>query len=72
MLSDDLLVIKMPFILFFTLGLEITKMKPLNLLIVVPVIFIRSGKGRRKKGGQFLVGWGQLGWVSRMPNFWPL
>ena len=54
MLSDNLLVVKITlYSLLYILGLEITKLKPLNLPIVVPVIFIRSGRGRRKKGGQF-------------------
>lgn len=59
MLSDNLLVVKITlYSLLYILGLEITKMKPLNLLIVVSVIFIRSGKGRRKKGGPFWWGGG--------------
>ena len=59
MLSDNLLVVKITiYSLLYILGLEITKMKTLNLLIVVPVIFIRSGMGWRKKGGQFWWGGG--------------
>ena len=65
LLSDNLLVFKITlYSLLYILGLEITKMKPLNHLIVVLGTFIRSGKGRRKKGGQFWWG-GKLGWVSR-------
>lgn len=57
LLTDNLLVFKITlYSLLYILGLEITKMKPLNHLIVVLDTFIRSGRGQEEEGRAILMG----------------